>query len=98
MNQLKALSDFFTAIDTDPRISITHIGLYAALLHYWREHDFKNPIYVFSYEIMKMAKISTKTTYHKMIKDLSDYGYIRYEPSYKRNKGSKIFVLIKESC
>lgn len=93
MDQLKLLSNFFTAIDKDPRISITHIGLYAALLQYWSEHGFENPFQVFSYEIMKIAKISASTTYHKIIKDLSCYGYIRYEPSYKRTKGSKIFIL-----
>lgn len=96
MDQLKPLSDFFTAIDKDPRISITHIGLYAALLQYWSEHHFENPIHVFSYEIMKIAKISASTTFHKTIRELSSYGYIRYEPSYKRNKGSKIFILTKE--
>ncbi|SDW13427.1 hypothetical protein SAMN05444410_101313 [Hydrobacter penzbergensis] len=96
MEKLKPLSDFFIAIDKDPRISITHIGLYAALLQYWSEHGFENPVHVFSYEIMKIAKISTKTTYHKIIKDLSSYGYIRYEPSYKRNKGSKVHF--SEKC
>ncbi len=86
---LKPLSDFFFAIEKAPRISITHIGMYAALLQYWSEHDFENPIQVFSCEIMKIAKISASTTYHKNIKDLNSYGYIRYEASYKRNKGSK---------
>ncbi len=98
MHQLKPLSDFFSAIDKDPRISITHIGLYAALLQCWSEHHYENPVHVFSYEIMKIAKISASTTYHKSIRDLSNYGYIKYEPSYKRNKGSKIFVIIEESC
>ncbi len=91
MHQLKPLSDFFSAIDKDPRISITHIGVYAALLQYWSENHYENPVYVFSYEIMKIAKISASTTYHKSIRDLSSYGYIRYEPSYKRNKGSKVY-------
>ncbi len=91
MNQLNHLSDFFIAIDKDPRISITHIGIYAALLQYWSAHHFENPICVFSYEIMKIAKISASATYHKSIRDLSSYGYIRYEPSYKRNRGSKVY-------
>jgi len=91
MEDLKPLSDFFSAIENDCRISITHIGIYAALLQYWSEHHFENPIHVFSYEIMKIAKISVSTTYHKNIRDLSSYGYIRYEPSYKRNKGSKVY-------
>jgi len=91
MEALKPLSDFFTAIENDCRISITHIGIYAALLQYWSDHHFENPIHVFSYEIMRIAKISASTTYHKNIRDLSSYGYIRYEPSYKRNKGSKVY-------
>lgn len=91
MEFLKPLSDFFSAIENDPRISITHIGIYAALLQYWSEHNYKNPVQVFSYEIMRIAKISASTTYHKTIKALNDYGYIRYQPSFKRNQGSKVY-------
>lgn len=91
MDQLNPLSDFFNAIAGDPRISITHIGIYAALLQCWKQHNFENPMNVFSYEIMRIAKISASTTYHKIIKDLSSYGYIKYEPSYKRNLGSKVY-------
>lgn len=91
MDILKPLSDFFMAIERDPRISITHIGIYAALLQYWKEHQYANPIQVFSYQIMRIAKISASATYHKSIRDLSEYGYIKYEPSFKRNQGSKIY-------
>ncbi len=96
MEQLKPLSDFFNAIAGDPRISITHIGVYAALLKYWSEHHYENPVQVFSYEIMRIAKISASTTYHKSIRDLNSYGYIRYEPSFKRNKGSKVYFNANE--
>jgi len=95
MEALKPLSDFFLAIEDDCRISITHIGIYAALLQYWKEHQYANPFQVFSYEIMEKAKISASTTYHKCIRDLSDYGYIRYIPSYKRNQGSKVYIVWK---
>jgi hypothetical protein len=91
MEILKPLSDFFSAIENDPRISITHIGIYAALLQYWQEQRFINPVQVFSYEIMHIAKISASATYHKSIRDLNDFGYIRYEPSFKRNQGSKVY-------
>ncbi len=95
MEALKPLSDFFLAIENDCRISITHIGIYAALLQYWKEQQYVNPLQVFSYEIMGKAKISASTTYHKCIRDLSDYGYIRYIPSFKRNQGSKVYILCK---
>ena len=93
MDELKPLSDFFQAIQDDGRISITHIGIYAALLHYRIDNGFDNPIQVFSREIMRLAKISASMTYHKCIKQLNEYGYIRYIPSYKRNQGSKIFFI-----
>jgi hypothetical protein len=96
MEALEPLSDFFFAIENDYRISITHIGIYAALLQYWKEHKYANPIQVFSYDIMVKAKISASATYHKCIRDLSDYGYIKYEPSYKRNQGSKVFMVTKK--
>lgn len=95
MEALKPLSDFFLAIENDCRISITHIGIYAALLQYWKEQQYVNPLQVFSYEIMCKAKISASTTYHKCIRDLSDYGYIRNIPSFKRNQGSKIYIMYK---
>lgn len=93
MEVLELLSDFFNAIDRDPRISITHIGIYAALLQYWKEHQFINPIQVFSHEIMRISKISSSATYHKCIRDLNEFGYIKYEPSFKRNRGSKVYFL-----
>ena len=93
MDALQPLSDFFLAIERDARIGITHIGIYAALLQYWKEHQYKNPIQVFSYEIIRIAKISASATYHKSIRDLSEFGYIKYEPSFKRNQGSKVYFL-----
>ncbi|OJW77764.1 MAG: hypothetical protein BGO69_02015 [Bacteroidetes bacterium 46-16] len=91
MDRLSYLSEFFEAIGTDPRISITHIGVYAALLQYRMQKGFTNPIQVFSHEIMNIAKLSSAITYHKCVKELSSYGYIRYEPSFNRTKGSKIY-------
>ncbi|HEX8333918.1 MAG TPA: hypothetical protein VF622_14965 [Segetibacter sp.] len=94
MEQLKLLSYFFLAIENDPRISITHIGIYAALLQYWKEKDYCNPVQAYSYQIMKLAKISASATYHKIIRELSEYGYIIYEPSFRRNQGSMVYILL----
>ncbi|MES2107922.1 MAG: hypothetical protein V4577_04210 [Bacteroidota bacterium] len=93
MEQFRPLSGFFEAIKKDGRICITHIGLYAALVQYWQEHDFANPFQAFSYEITGIAKISANT-YHKCIRDLHDFGYIRYEPSFNRNRRSRIDLKI----
>jgi hypothetical protein len=97
MEQLKLLSEFFSAIENDPRISISHIAIYAALLQYWKNQNYKSPVQAYSHEIMQLAKISARTTYHKVIKDLSEYGYIKYEPSFKRNQGSKVHIFLLTS-
>ncbi|MFV8324948.1 hypothetical protein [Flavobacterium sp. ZS1P14] len=93
METLKPLSDFFSAIEKDDRISITHIGIYAALLQFRTDKGFINPIQAFSFEIMRIAKISASNTYHKYLRELGEYGYIKYEPSFKRNQGSRIYFL-----
>jgi hypothetical protein len=88
----KQFSEFFAAIADDPRINTTHVSLYMALLQSWKEHGFACPMYVFSHEIMHTAKILSSATYARSIRDLNDFGYIRYEVSYKRNQGSKVYI------
>ena len=93
---MKPLSDFFKAIERDARINTTHIGIYAALLQYWQLNNCTSPICAFSYEIMRIAKVSAQATYHRSIKDLHSFGYVRYEPSFKRNSRSRIFLTIDD--
>jgi hypothetical protein len=93
MDNLKPLSDFFLAIEKDFRISTTHIAIYAALLQYRIGKGFINPILVFRHEVTPLAKISSAYTYHKCIKELSSYGYIKYVPSFKKTQGSMIYFV-----
>lgn len=93
MEQFKPLSDFVEAISNDGRISIAHIGVYAVLLDCWQAQEFKNPVMAFSYELMKLSRISSRVTFLKYVSDLSDNGYIRYEASLKRNHRSKVYLL-----
>ncbi len=94
MEAFSPLGRFFAAIEKDGRISITHIGVFAALLEFWLEKGAQNPLNAYSHEIMKIAKISAQRTYHRCIRDLHDFGYVRYEPSFKRNVRSKVFLLL----
>jgi len=92
MSALKPLSDFFDAIEKDARINSTHIGIYAALLQYWNRQGCPDRLEVFSYELIGLAKLSSRDTYFKYIRELSEYGYIRYERSFNRNKPSAIYL------
>ena len=96
MHQLQAIQGFFSAIADDPRINTTHISLYMALLKIWGERQFQNPFRVFSYEVMPVCKISGIATYHKSIRELHQYGYIRYVPSYYRLTGSMVSIIRME--
>jgi hypothetical protein len=93
MEAYRAISGFFDAISKDARICSTHIGLYAAIVQYWLLNGCVNPMRAYAHELMPIAKISASTTYHKCIRDLHDFGYILYEPSFKRNERSKISLL-----
>jgi len=92
METEKPLSQFFAAIKNDYRVSSTYIGVFAALLQFRMDRGFTNPIHAFSADIMKIAKISAPKTYRRCMQNLSAYGYLRYEPSLKKNQASKIFL------
>ncbi len=96
MDNLKPLSNFFIAIEKDFRIGSTHIAIYAALLQYRMGKGFTNPIQVFRREVAPKAKVLSAYTYHKCVRELSEYGYIKYKPSFKKTQGSKIFFLDEE--
>jgi hypothetical protein len=96
MDAEKLLGNFFQAIEKDGRIGITHIGVYAALLQCWQSHGCAHPLQVYSYEVTRLAKVSASNTYHKCVKALHEFGYIRYEPSFKRNERSKIYLVLKD--
>ena len=43
---------------------------------------------------MAKAKFRSKTTYHNYLRDLNDWGYLKYYPSYHPARGSKIKMAI----
>lgn len=90
MDGIQHLVDFFCAIRKDFRISATHIGVFAALLAYRIGNGNDADVKVFSKDIMPMAKISSPSTYLRCVRELHDYGYIIYKPSYKKTVASTI--------
>lgn len=93
MEEVKELTSFYLAIREDPRIGATHISLYMALFQFYNLNQFKNPIEITRAAVMKIAKISGLATYHKCIRDLSNFGYIQYEPSYNPAISSQVYLL-----
>ncbi|MBL7934893.1 MAG: hypothetical protein JNM51_03695 [Bacteroidia bacterium] len=80
-------------ISKDNRIHPSHISLYFTLLSLWHENKLQNPINISRKEILANSKIKSNATYHKCIKELNDFGYIKYDPSYNPFNGSLITIL-----
>ena len=91
MEQMKkALENFMTGINQDPRISLSHIGLFSVLLHLREENQGLEPFPIKREELMRSAKISSTATYFKIIGQLHEYGYIQYFPTFNRMSQSKV--------
>ncbi|MHA7830171.1 MAG: hypothetical protein ACX93O_03665 [Flagellimonas sp.] len=90
INYIRHLNGVFGQFARDGRLNPTHISLYMALFQLWNYKMFRESFHVDREEAMDMAKIGSKSTYHRCIKELSHWGYIMYAPSHNPYKGSKI--------
>jgi hypothetical protein len=89
MDVASALYRFMNQVKEDPRIGPSHISLYLAIVHCGQVQK-QLPVCVFGRDLMKSAKISAGGTYHKCMKELKEYGYIQYVPSYNPVLGSLV--------
>src|SRR6478736_3039152 len=92
MNYIKHLSGVFFYLDNDNRLTPYHISLYMVLFRQWNNNRFKNPISIARGEIMKASKIGSVNTYTKTLKELHQYQYIQYFPSYNPHLGSQVYL------
>jgi hypothetical protein len=77
-NYVRHLNAFLRLVETDTRLAPPHISLYLELFRVWNMKRFQNPIQPIPELSMNMSKIRSRTTYRKTLKELRDYGYIRY--------------------
>jgi len=96
MNYITHLNAVFHEIYSDNRLHNGHISLYMALFFYWNLHHFATEYYANRIEIMKMAKIGSRSTYHRLIKELSEWEYIEYLPT--QNPTQKTMVRMSQMC
>jgi len=94
MNYIKLLNAAFSTFYFDDRLNPTHISLYMALFQEWNSCRFMDEFYVNRRELMRVAKIGSKSTYHRCIVDLDAWQYLSYFPSNNPYKGSKIKMAI----
>lgn len=86
------LSGFIALAQRDPRMGLSHIGLFATLLSLSGSPHDKACLEMFGKQIMALAKISSSATYHRLLNDLNRCGYIKYEPSFSKRRASRIYI------
>ncbi len=94
VNYIVQLNAVFELFNKDFRIKQGHITLYLAFFQKWNREFFKKTITINREWIMEKAKFKSKTTYHNYLKDLNDWGYLQYYPSYHPARGSKVQMAV----
>lgn len=97
MNYIRHLAGFFDRVAKDDRLGPLHISMYVSLFQFWNASRFKNPISISRNELMRVSKICSKATYHKCIRELNEYGYLHYQPSFNPIRGSLVYLFNFES-
>lgn len=90
MTTSKQLKVFLDKVTQDERLLPSHISLYVAVLSTWSKNKFKEVFRIFRKDLMRLAHINSIATYHKCIRELDDYGYLKYSSSYNYYQGCLI--------
>ena len=94
-NKINQLSSFLQRVSSDVELKPNHISMCAALCQLWIASQFENPLKVSRRQLMLAARIKSKATYHRIMRDLGSQGYIKYYPS-NYPSGSRVYLLIDQ--
>jgi hypothetical protein len=86
------IASFMEEVREDSRISPVHISLYMAILQRWAAQGGDGPVSFKARLLMPAAKIGGRTLFCRTIRQLHEYGYLRYEPSFKPDEPSRVWV------
>lgn len=90
VNYIKHLESTFDQFSQDDRLTTCHVSLYYSLFHLWNLSKFQNPISICRSDMMRLSKIGSANTYTRCLKQLDEWGYIQYLPSFNPTKGSLV--------
>lgn len=94
VNYITQLNAVLERFNNDIIVKQGHITLYLAFFQKWNREFFKKTIIVNRELIMERAKFKSKTAYHSYLRDLNDWNYLQYFPSYHPARGSKVKMAI----
>ena len=89
---LKKWMKLFDRIGKDSRINVWHWALLMAIMRLAYLQKENKVIRVSRSKLMALSHIATPPTYHKYFKELQDFGYITYVPSYHPDFRSTVTI------
>ena len=98
MNYIRHQTGLFERFAEDEQISPFHISLYFALFQFLNKNRFRNPFPISREELMFLSHIGSINTYTRCIKQLHQWGYIEYIPSFNPAVGSKVSCISFEKA
>ena len=90
---MKTLSGFLRRAEKDHRIGPLHVSLYVVLLDICNGKSTQRAFAIKRNDIMSKAKIKSPGTYYKVMKGLSDWGYVVYFSQRDGGKTSKVAIV-----
>ncbi len=82
----------YSYLFNDKRLNVWHFSIYMTLVLLWHKNELVNPFPISRKSVMELAHVNSFATYHKCIKQLETFGYIRYNPSFSYYERSSIFI------
>ncbi|SMC61122.1 hypothetical protein SAMN02787074_2030 [Chryseobacterium sp. YR221] len=85
--------DFMDFLDNDPKLNVWHISLMLAIARLACKQKENWVIHVSRSKLMKLSHIDSITSYHRYFKELQQFGYIKYIPSYHPHYRSTVEII-----
>lgn len=90
---LGEVSAFVGRVTSDPRLRPVHLAVAITFMKSWMKHS-GCAFRISRRFVTTRSRIRSRATYHCVIRDLEEFVYVRYEPSYPPRKGS-LFEILK---
>ncbi len=91
VNNTSDFGEWIGRIGADSRMLATHVSLLTALFVIYQREGCTNPFHVSRKKLMGFSRIRSIATYHKCMRELDAFGYVRYQPSYHPTQGSLVW-------
>jgi len=79
----------------DPKLNVWHLAILTAILSLGYRQGEGRRVKANRRTIMVLSHINTLPTYHKYFKELQNFGYIKYMPSYHPGSRSEVELIKK---